>query len=354
MKFINFLREQTYRLGLQNSIRLKGFTISVGNLSVGGTGKSPLVQEIVAWVLSCEKIPLVLSRGYGRSQSDLAYLAPGELPQSVEQVGDESAMLKGRYPGCALLIHPDRAVRAQEKEEFPIIVLDDAFQHWRAFRDVDVVVWDVTESLEQATLPWGRLRESVQALARADLLVLTRVDEVSADDLGHRIQSIQRLLASLQREPYRQWPWRIQRQANAWPPKIFLTRHKATGLFVIETQELKDPSVVKGRKVLLVSGIGRPASFQKSVARAGAEVLDALEFPDHHAFTEMDIQKIRTRWLQLEKPQIITTEKDFYRSSEVLSQLVGLQYWQVGIDFVQAGRQDFFRDLEERMRWARS
>lgn len=350
MKALLYAREQLYRLGLIKAIHLPGPTISVGNISVGGTGKSPLVQLLTEWSLSNKQTPLILSRGYGRKDNSLVFLEAGEIPSAVASVGDESAMLKGLYPECALLVHKNRAYFARDKK-FPLYIMDDAFQHWRAFRHIDIVTLDITQNLNDKLLPFGRLREPLQALARADIVVLTRVDEVSAQELSLRLQAVQDLLTKLKPLAFSLWPWRPARQEQAWPAKIFLTTHHALGGVRASSGEIMDS--IRGKKVILFSGIARPESFRLGIERAGAEVVEEVSFADHHVYTEDDKAKLAALWLKHKKPLLLTTEKDFYRASEFLSSLENLHYWRVGLDFIHAGKSEFFTELTRRIEWAR-
>lgn len=354
MRSINFIRDLAYRVGIRSIAKLDGFTISVGNLSVGGTGKSPLVQLLSQAFLQDKISTCVLSRGYGRDGSALVFLDSEELPKDISKIGDECAMLKGKFPGVGLVVHPKRAQKAKDLKKFSVYILDDGFQHWQAWRDFDVVLWDATESLDQAELPLGRLREGLHAFSRADAIVLTRVDEVSAAELSHCVARIQQVLSQITIEQTKNCPWRPVRKHNVWPPKVYMTRHKAVSLVDPNSQTENSLQSLQGKYVLPFCGIGRPSSFFRSLERMGAFLVDQMIFPDHYQYKNEDIQNIKTKWLQHNCPILVTTEKDFYRSTELLMQLEMLQLLKIEVDFVQDGRERFLREVKDKFRWVQS
>jgi tetraacyldisaccharide 4'-kinase len=307
------LREWAYRRKFLRTVELPGYVLSVGNLSLGGTGKSALVMLLAQWA-AARRIPTaVLSRGYKRKTRAMRLLAPGERLPDAAEIGDEPWMIKHRVPGVAMLVHADRARMAgrhwKELGAPRLVLLDDAFQHWRCARDADVLMVDATESLEQKTLPFGRLRESVLAVRLADLLVITRARAVDPAKLRHLESRLRE--AS---EPRQQPTWK---------------RHTARSLAVVSADYVCDGfldaatgrsvEVPKDREALVVSGIAKPDHLRAVVKSTGLRVAEELYFPDHHRLDEADVKQIRRVLGGLGDGVVVITEKDWGRWRELFT-----------------------------------
>jgi len=270
------LRGSLYDRGWLPSDRLDLPVISVGNLTVGGTGKTPMVAELVRRLQARGLRPGIVSRGYGA--------AAGEH-------NDEARALARDLPGVPHVQDADRARGARGlADRVDAIVLDDAFQHRRLARDLDLVLLDATRpwglpATPPAFLPRGLLRESPRALGRAHAVCLTRTDQVAADELE-----------------------RLCEQVLEMAPGVPLLRA------VHRPRCLRDPrrpaeefslDELRGRTVELVSGIGNPDAFEASVRDLGARVAEHRRFPDHHPFGPDDLRGLgaQERW-------IVTTGKD--------------------------------------------
>jgi tetraacyldisaccharide 4'-kinase len=302
------IRNAAYRLGLKQSVFLPGArVISVGNLSVGGTGKSPLVERLVVEGISRGQKVLVLSRGYGRKSTEDIYVQTGPQSISVETIGDEPAALKARVPRVSLFISKDRARRASERwqeVQAPIVLADDAFQHWALSRDLDIVTIDASEPFPAELLPMGRWREPVAALGRADVVVITRSNEAKEPIAALR----DRVEAELNRSTL-SVPWR--KSAPPKKRKVFLTEHFPVTLS--RQKELIGIESLRGRKVFLLSGIGKPASFRNTCERLGAQVVGELSFRDHAWLGPEDLKQVTKQFLASEAEWLVTTEKDSQR-----------------------------------------
>ena len=270
------LRGSLYDRGWLPSDRLDLPVISVGNLTVGGTGKTPMVAELVRRLQARGLRPGIVSRGYGA--------AAGEH-------NDEARALARDLPGVPHVQDADRARGARGlADRVDAIVLDDAFQHRRLARDLDLVLLDATRpwglpATPPAFLPRGLLRESPRALGRAHAVCLTRTDQVAADELE-----------------------RLCEQVLEMAPGVPLLRA------VHRPRCLRDPrrpaeefslDELRGRTVELVSGIGNPDAFEASVRDLGARVAEHRRFPDHHPFGPDDL-----RGLGAQECWIVTTGKD--------------------------------------------
>lgn len=249
--------------------------VSVGNLAMGGTGKTPMVRWLCRALAERGLHPAVLTRGYRRRSSDIAAALPGEkLP--VELTGEEAQLilLDG---AAAVAVGADRQLarwRLTSGRGFSpdVYILDDGFQHWRTRRELDIVLIDSIDPFRGGVFPKGRLREPFRALARASAVVITRAEQG-------------REYAGLVKEI---------RKYNATCPvfRAWLSAER--------------PAIPEGIRPGAFCGIGQPESFRRTLASLGVEPAFFQVFPDHHHYAESDIRP----WLD-QAPLLLTTEKDF-------------------------------------------
>lgn len=237
--------------------------ICVGNLSVGGTGKTPMVAWLCGWLRSQDVRVAIVSRGYGQ-------LASGS--------NDEALELELALPDVPHLQNSDRyaaARLAHEELDMQVVVLDDGFQHRRLSRDLDVVLIDASEpAAADGCLPGGLMREPWTGLNRAGVIVLSRSHQASPDRLAQLRERIARvapgaLVISSRTEPI------------GW---------HGTQLPFRQLDELR------GQAVLAFCGIGNPSAFVRSLEQLGITLLDRREFPDHHAYAAEDVERL-TQWV---------------------------------------------------------
>ncbi|MEZ6194429.1 MAG: tetraacyldisaccharide 4'-kinase [Planctomycetota bacterium] len=276
------MRRALYRRGLKRGRRLPAPTISVGNLTVGGTGKTPMVAHLLATLPDEFRPPLVLSRGYGDA-----------LVIDGAAANDEGHLLRRRFPDLLLAAAPDRAAAAAPffaRETPPAcVILDDGAQHLQIERDLEIMLLDVRSLVgPRRVLPAGPWREGLGAAAAADLLVLTRGEEVSAEDLATAEASLVRHFPRTPRFRARHAPRRLRSLGGT----------------------VEDLGVLRGRRVGLVCGIARPESFRRVVEELGAEVAFALSRPDHRAFDAALGEDLRRRVAASGADLVLTTEKD--------------------------------------------
>jgi tetraacyldisaccharide 4'-kinase len=273
------LRNAAFDHHLLRTVRLPLAVISIGNLTAGGTGKTPAALAVVAALRARGWHPTILSRGY----------------RGVDGVNEE-AHLAGDIP---VICNPDRhaaGLLAQSKGA-DCVVLDDGFQHRRLYRDLDIVILDATrpwgrdDGRDGAVLPLGYLRESRAALKRAGLLWLTRTDLVPDD----RLRALKAELAGLA-------PLVEERTARV----TFLPLGDAHPALTPVAEASTD---WRGRRVLLVSGIGHPLGFERLAEAHGVEVVASHRFPDHHHFTAADAATLAKAAIEAEVT-VVTTSKD--------------------------------------------
>lgn len=286
------LRAHAYRRGWLKSRQLSRPVVSVGNLSVGGSGKTPLVAWIVAALLRHGYKPAILTRGYGRRRgADVIVLGPrAGRTASSRDVGDEPALLAQMAPQVPILICADRyrAGRlAEERFGVDVHVLDDGFQHFALHRDLDLVAVDVTQRLSDgALLPAGRLREPCSALKRSDLILLTRAEIQDAGPVEDQIRLI---------------------NPRA---KIFRSSTALQGLVEVANHRLAAPEVYAGQPMCAFCGIGNPRAFFTDLGRWGFTVGAQVAFRDHHVYGVTDVERLQAVARNSGATALLTTEKD--------------------------------------------
>jgi tetraacyldisaccharide 4'-kinase len=286
-------RRAAYRRSWLSSRRLRQPVISIGNLSVGGSGKTPLVAWVAAMLVERGLKPSILTRGYRRgSQAGLIIIAPGEnrRPDSLE-AGDEPALLARRLPSVPILVAADRwQAGCAAEREFGVDahVLDDGFQHLRLHRDLDVVALDSSTGLERArVLPFGPLREPVTALRSAQAAVITRCEVGSPEAIEALVKSINPGLA-------------IFRAAT-------ILRHLAP----FAGSAPADIEDVRRLPSLAFCAIGNPRAFWSDLRQWGFNVAGERAFRDHHRYTAHDLAALGESAVRCGARQLLTTEKDF-------------------------------------------
>ncbi len=291
-KGVVLARHALYRRGLLKTRKLSRPVISVGNLSVGGSGKTPLIALLARLLQKNDFKPAILTRGYGRTHgASLVAIPPGltRFPEPAT-AGDEPAWLAAALPQVPVVICADRfrAGRFAEKE-FGVKshLLDDGFQHLQLARDLDVVALDVTQNvLKGAILPAGRLREPLSALARAHLVVLTRTELADAANLEH---AVSRILP---------------------PPQIFRSRVTMASLLNLTSGERAAPEALAGVPVFAFCGIGNPQAFFADLTRWSFRTVGSRAFPDHHIYTGADARRLARQARESHAEILVTTEKD--------------------------------------------
>ena len=289
-------REAAYRRGWLARGRLSCAVVSVGNLAVGGTGKTPTVEMVARWLTEDGRRVAILSRGYGRRPGGPVELVSdgGEPRLSAERAGDEPLLLARRLPGVAVVVGVDRlaAGRWAVSELQPdVVLLDDGFQQRRLLKDLEIVCLDARAPWGPGGLfPRGTLREPPSALGRADLVVLTRA--------GGR-----RNLAGMFQE--------IRQYAGAAP--CLAADYAIEGLRDLHSGAPQPRDAIAGRGVLAFAGIAAPERLAEALAGLAAIVRGVVAFPDHHRYTPHDLDAVTRRARALGASLLVTTEKDAVR-----------------------------------------
>lgn len=278
-----------YHTGLLKTYRLKSPVLSVGNLTAGGTGKTPCVAFLAGFLREEGHHVAILSRGYKRRSKGRIEVSNGEeILCGPPAAGDEPYLLARACPGVRVVVDSDRYAAGSwlaERSAVTLFILDDGFQHIRLARDLNLALIDATEPLA-GLLPAGRLREPVSGLRRADAVIVTRCDgQVDRSALERRILAFARL-------------------------PIFYAYHEMTKMRRLAEGETIKAASLAGRRVAAFSGIARPESFIADLTKLGIEIAERFEFPDHHRYRADEFQRIIKSAREAAVDAVVTTEKD--------------------------------------------
>jgi tetraacyldisaccharide 4'-kinase len=253
--------------------------ISIGNINFGGTEKTPLVMELVAFLVKRGLKTALISRGYkGAWERKGGVLSNGKrILGTWKEGGDEPYLVALRLPQAGIFIGQERLRSCQKAKElgFEIAVLDDGFQHRRLYRSLDIVLYNPAEKIA--------LREPVTSLKRADILLIKKRAEFP------EMPKLKRLLS---------------------PENIFEYSVRNAGFSRVETRQMLGEDAFRGKRILAFCGIARPERFISLLKESGADVVFCFKFPDHHPYSEFSLRKIAKKFHELKPEAVVTTEKD--------------------------------------------
>jgi tetraacyldisaccharide 4'-kinase len=321
------LRKDQERL-LKRRAKLLAPVISIGNLTVGGTGKTPLTIWMCEFLLASGFHPAVLTRGYGRTGK-----SPGRVPVCCDEslwklFGDEPVMMSQYLPQTPVWVGRDRAASGEAAIAcggVDVLVLDDGFQHLCLERDLDIVLLDWRNPFGNGlVLPAGPLREPVLSLKRAHAFVITHA--------GEKAQTA-RLKSRLE---------------NLFPGiAAFACNHRLKGFRLEGAGPLLDPSHFWGHRAVAFAAIASPESFFDDLRRAGLTLCQTFDFPDHHRYAQEELIKILESSSTHRAGLIVTTAKDFARLPHYLQDSFAVA--ETGIDFGSDG-DDFCQFIQKRLK----
>ena len=320
------IRHWMFNCGLLKSEKFKTPIICVGNITVGGTGKTPTAEMIVDYMKDHYKVA-VLSRGYGRRTK--GYLEV-KSTSSYRDVGDEPLQIKLKYPDALVVVCEKRAEAIHrieaEHPEVNLIVMDDGFQHRYVDPRINVVIVDSTRPFyEDDYLPAGTLRDNPDALDRAHYFIVTKCPS----DMS----------------PLDQRVWRMNLQKIAYQ-RVYFTRVVPTP----PVAQFPTNNVLKpGDEVIVMSGIGNPKAFVTGVKKS-YNVVDTITYPDHHVYSVSDIERIVAQLQKFPNAMLLTTEKDVVklrRSRRVPDVMRERLFYQpVKLEFLEGSDNDFLGTLK--------
>jgi len=300
------IRETFYKKRLLQPRKLPCLVISVGNLTMGGTGKTPMTLCVAELLRGFGYRVVILSRGYhGRAEKKGGVVSDGRrLLMGPDDAGDEPYMMAARLPDVPVIVGRNRhaaGMLAHERFASDVVVLDDGFQHLRLFRDLDLVLLDHRRPLGNHHLfPRGTLRETALALGRADACIFTRGD----------------LSVPVDAEEIRFLPQGLPVFTSGHLPQVYRFaggENVAPGRYLQSNLERWDLQRLNDRAVYAFSGIANNDEFRQSVENLCGEVKGFCPFPDHYRYSDADLQRLLLKAEASHADTLVTTEKDFAR-----------------------------------------
>jgi tetraacyldisaccharide 4'-kinase len=327
---ITVVRNFLFETGIIHSVEFKMPVICVGNITIGGTGKTPHVEYIAALLKNSFKVA-VLSRGYKRKTHDFQI---ADYKANLDMIGDESLQISKKYPDILVAVDKDRVngvnMIMSKNPDTEVIILDDGYQHRKIIPGFNILLTDYNRLMfKDSLLPYGRLRERVTGMRRADMILVTKSPE--------KLSAIDRrlIVKEINKAPYQNLYFTCLKYKDPLP--VFP-----------ESSEISKPAVISGNAagLILVTGIANPGPLKEYLDNYFRNIRH-LCFPDHHRFIENDIVKIVDEFnnFKASEKYIFTTEKDAVRLREFtnITESVRSVFWYipVGIDFLNDDKKEF-------------
>ena len=284
------VRNWFFDIGILKSVDVGVPVISVGNITAGGTGKTPMVIAIGNMLIDAGKKVGVISRGYGRTSSGTLVVNDGvHILADALTGGDEPLLIARRLKGAIVIVDEQRAraaLKGVKEYGVDVIILDDGFQHRYVKRDIDIVLMDENNSpFNTALLPAGYRREPLRNLKRASAVVVTKVhSEISANSLLTR--------------------------KEVTTQNKYSSSFQATGIRHVLGDVEQSLALLKGHSAVAVSGVAQPEGFLREIESKGVKIKKTFSFSDHHRYTKEEIVSILNSFIKEKTDFILTTEKD--------------------------------------------
>ena len=342
-RFIAIFRVRNYRTGRSEQADFASMVVSVGNLTMGGTGKTPVVEKLSHELSQRGRKVAILSRGYKSKALKNPQEWPGITPDEAYDImpkvvsdheqnylkppysGDEPYMLAKNLPGVAVLVGKDRvksATFALNHLDTDTFVLDDGMQYLKLKHKFEIVLIDQNAPFgTEALIPRGTLREPPQHLRRADLIIITKCKEPTSDQLLARIRKYNPTAGLVQ------------------------CRHEAVELENLFSGKREPLSYLDGKHVSAISGIAVPMHFENLLKKHGADILFHKSFPDHHNFVQKEIDRFMERSLRRDAKLVVTTEKDAVRFLKPTELDTPVYFLRIEIKIL-SGQEDWDRAME--------
>ncbi len=317
-RFIVNVRNNFFDKSIFKQVFVNAKVISVGNLTVGGSGKTPLVINITKQLKSNSKKVGVLSRGYGRNTKGYQLVSDGDkFLIDVNDAGDEIYLVSGECKVPAAVA--EKRVMGAEKflteVDLEVLVLDDAFQHRWIGRDFDILMIDQrflsrVNSIDQKLLPLGSLREPFDSIIRADAIVINR-------KFSEKITI----------------PIKIKKYLL--DKDVFYSYYKIIGIFDVKNNKGYDTLEFEGQHSLVVCGIARPFSFLRTLTDNNINIINKLIFTDHKEYTIKEIENIRKKFYDTNSHSVLTTQKDAVKLMQFSKELddIDIYYLKIDLEF---------------------
>lgn len=296
------IRRSFYEYGVLKKTTFKVPVISVGNLSFGGTGKTPTIIWLAEWMITRGLTPVVLTRGYkGQLEHSSGLLKSGQkFRLNPFDYGDEPLMISNKMSRGAVIVGKKRSenlLKYFSEVKPDVVLLDDGFQHLEIYRSFNIVLFDATMPLNlYKVAPRGYLREGLTALKDADAIIISRADMVTPEKL-------QKLISTLSEHFHHR-------------PPLALTSYKPLGVFDVHDKYIFSIHELKGLRAIAVTAIAAPDSFYKYLENFGVDITERVSFPDHYFFTPEDVNDLLIKASQ-QSAIIICSEKDMVKMKRV-------------------------------------
>lgn len=321
------IRNHRYDNNDSDTVKANCPVISVGNLSVGGTGKTPFVQMLTGTLIKLGRTPAIIGRGYNRDSKGEIIVCDGkEVLATAEEAGDEMLMLAEslRVPVIAHDSKSDAAENIHEKFDIDAIIVDDGFQHRRLERDLDIVIIDKETAEKPYLMPEGRLREPLESLERADVVCYTGKIQ-NKDELRKYIREDALEISIC---PKQSVPYRLINDKPVMEQEFF---------------SIKSSSII-------FSGIANPERFKNMLEAMKYHVEEHVEFSDHHKYSEADIDKLIELAKEKEIKNLLTTEKDAAKIKKYAVKIAesGIMFYVIPVKIqITEGKEQFIDVLKD-------
>lgn len=295
------------KIKLSNQKKLPVRVVSIGNISTGGTGKTPATISLAENAREKGFKPCILTRGYKGNMKDICFISKGDGPLiDVKMAGDEPFLMAQYLKDIPIVKGINRyeaglfALNHLPDDKKPdLFILDDGFQHWGLYRDKDIVLIDSINPFgKNKLLPFGRLREPIKEIRRADIIVLTKTD-LEENNINKKVQKIKEEI----------------RKYNSNAP-VFYSRHMPLYFKNIKG-DIYPLNHASGKNFYGFCAIGNPESFRRTLISLGAELNSFKKFRDHYNFTQADINQIINEAKKINSDWIVTTEKDIMKLAKL-------------------------------------
>lgn len=314
------------------SEKVSAKVISVGNITVGGSGKTPLVIYLTKLLKAEGKKVGVLSRGYGRRSKGYLFVSDGkEIKTNVENCGDEifQTAVECKVPAAVSENRVEGAKKFLDDAGIDLIILDDAFQHRWIYRDINLLVFGqrfLNEAgfFEQSLLPTGEMRERFSAVERADAIVINR----KFSEKQEIKQPLKKYFSG---------------------KKIFYAYYKAIEFIDVARNTKYSVDDFKGQKSLVISGIANPVSFIKALKQTNVDTTNRIIFGDHKDYTLHEIQKIRKAFYSTNSYSVVTTEKDAVKLSRFSKEFDDIDIFYLKIEMKIENKDEFLKFIKTRL-----
>ncbi len=326
-KIFVLLRLLAYKNGWLKTNRVNTPVISVGNLTIGGTGKTPVVDLLAKDLQRFKKNPVILSRGYKRknksSQQRLLFCEDSKTDPAF--FGDEPYLLAQRNQEVPVYVGGSRFITASlaEKQDKPdVLLLDDAFQHLAIHRDLNLLLIDAEQGLgNRHLLPFGLLREPEKQWKRADAVIITKTNLATSD----------LVLRMLKHELQVSCP-------------VFNFNYEIKRITRLDGKAHLNLNEITNKRLLITSGIAQPKGFERLIEQQGIESIAKIKFPDHHDYRREDVHKILEEQQKLRPDYMLTTEKDAVKMREFAE--LGEKIWVIEMEMIPDNLwNDFFAEF---------